>query len=261
MSKQGKRGPRAVADVTAGSILASVEISVPPERVFRALTTDEVTKWWGSDDLYRTLSFSADLRVGGRWRSEGRSAQGEAFSVEGEYLEIDPPRKLVQTWKPDWEPGVATTITYRLEPTESGTLLTLRHEGFGERSEACRAHAQGWERVLGWLDAFLEPQDPRRVFLCRLIPPRPNFALDMSAEERALMGEHVAYWRQHLPGGTALVFGPVADPAGPWGLGIVRARDEAAVGELTAADPVIRAQRGFRYETLPLLQAMLAPGL
>jgi uncharacterized protein YndB with AHSA1/START domain len=257
MTKAPKRSARAVADITAGSILASVEIAVPPERVFQALTTEEVTKWWGSEELYRTTRWSSELKVGGRWRSEGRGADGHAFAVEGEYLEIDAPRKLVQTWKPDWDQGQVTTITYRLEAIENGTRLTLRHDGFGERSASCDNHSRGWERVLGWLDGFLTPPDSGRFFLCRLIPPRPTFAYDMGAEERALMGQHSLYWRQHLETGTAIVFGPVADPAGPWGLGIVRAPDEAFVRELQAADPVISKGVGFHYETLPLLQAVV----
>ncbi|HVZ35174.1 MAG TPA: SRPBCC domain-containing protein [Polyangiaceae bacterium] len=257
MTKPSRGAARAVADVTAGSLLASVEIAVAPERVFRALTTEEVTKWWGSDDLYRVTRWTSELRVGGQWRSEGRGADGHAFAVEGEYLEIDPPRKLVQTWRPNWEQGQVTTITYRLEPTQSGTRVTVRHEGFGERADACRSHGNGWERVLGWLSAFLEPADARRFFLCRLIAPRPSFAFDMTPEERALMAEHGVYWRQRLQQGDVVVFGPVADPAGPWGLGILHVADEAAVQAFQAGDPVMRSGRGFRYETLPLLQAVV----
>ena len=55
----------------------------------------------------------------------------------------------------------------------------------------------------------------------------------------------------------AVAFGPVLDPAGAWGLGLLRTTDEAAVRAFIAEDPVIRAQRGFRYEILPMLT--LAP--
>jgi len=43
------KSARAVADVDEGLILATVTIAVPPDRVFRAITSDEVVKWWGSD--------------------------------------------------------------------------------------------------------------------------------------------------------------------------------------------------------------------
>jgi uncharacterized protein YndB with AHSA1/START domain len=116
-----KRGARAVADTGTGTILAAVEIAAPPERVFRALTTDEVTKWWGSSDRYRTTEYTADLRPGGRWYSAGVGADGKAFSVEGEFREVDPPRKLVHTWRAAWDGGHETVVTYRLEAIDGGT--------------------------------------------------------------------------------------------------------------------------------------------
>jgi uncharacterized protein YndB with AHSA1/START domain len=147
---------RAVADLTDGLILASVDIAVPPERVFRALTSGiDVVKWWGSDETYRTESYVADLKAGGLWRAEGRSADGKPYSVSGEFLEVDPPYKLVQTWKYDWDGEGVTTLTYRLEAIPQGTRLTVRHEGFRGQRDACQSHAEGWTMVLGWLTAYL----------------------------------------------------------------------------------------------------------
>jgi uncharacterized protein YndB with AHSA1/START domain len=147
---------RSVADVTAGVIHASVEIAAPPERVFRALTDgNEVVKWWGSPDTYRIDEFKADLRVGGRWYSRGHAVDGKPFRTEGEFLEVDPPRVLSQTWNPDWAPGLKTKLTYRLDPIPGGTRLTLRHEGFGDHREAFEGHTRGWERVLGFLNDYV----------------------------------------------------------------------------------------------------------
>jgi uncharacterized protein YndB with AHSA1/START domain len=56
---------RSIADITEGDILAQVEVAAPPERVFRALTTEELTKWWGADELYRTTRFTMDPQPGG----------------------------------------------------------------------------------------------------------------------------------------------------------------------------------------------------
>ncbi len=260
MTTATKRIPRAIADTTDGVILATVEIAAPPERVFRALTVpDELLRWWGSDETYRTTAWEADLKPGGTWRAEGRGADGRPFSVGGEFLEVDPPRRLVQTWRADWDGGARTTLTYRLEATTVGTRVTVRHEGFAGRPESCRAHGDGWQRVLGWLGRHLEPEPQSaddRIFFCRLIPPRPTFALDMSDDEKAFMREHAAYWRAQLEAGRVIVFGPVGDPGGPWGLGVVRAKDEAGVRDLEANDPAVRAGRGFRYEVLPMLQAV-----
>jgi len=72
------------------------------------------------------------------------------------------------------------------------------------------------------------------------------------------MQSHVAYWSDLLARGKAVVFGPVADPHGPWGLGVIRVADEAEASALTEGDPAIRSERGFRYEVLPMLTAVAA---
>jgi uncharacterized protein len=100
-----------------------------------------------------------------------------------------------------------------------------------------------------------------KYFLCKLLAPRPTFTLDMNDEERALMQVHAAYWRDHMRTGRVVIFGPVADPQGPWGLGIVRAASLPEVEAFSEQDPVIAAERGFRYEILPMLQAVLPADL
>jgi hypothetical protein len=91
-------------------------------------------------------------------------------------------------------------------------------------------------------------------FHCRLIPPRPDFAHTMSEEERALMARHVAYL--HGLGPKAVVFGPVLDPVGPWGLGVFEVGDKAELERLLAGDPTIGSGAGFRYEILPMMAAV-----
>jgi uncharacterized protein YndB with AHSA1/START domain len=216
MTAKRKAAATAVADVTEGLILARVEITASPERVFRALTTDELTRWWGAVEGYRTTAFTIDLRPGGAWRSEGKGADGRAFHVEGEVIEVDPPRKLVQTWRPSWESGPATTITYTLDAIDGGTRVTLRHTGF-TNAQACEGHSDGWTRVLGWLGAHLDAASDERFYLLRLIPPRPTFAQDMSADERAMMAEHAAYWKGKLSDGVVLAFGQSPIRRGPGG--------------------------------------------
>ena len=91
-----------------------------------------------------------------------------------------------------------------------------------------------------------------QTFFCRLNPPRPTFAGDMTAEERELMRSHADYWKRAMSEGRIVAFGLVADPAGPYGVGIVQFDDEDAVRAFTAADPVITSNRGFRYDVLPM---------
>jgi uncharacterized protein YndB with AHSA1/START domain len=246
--------PRAVADVSRGLILASVEIAAPIERVFRAITSDEITKWWGSPEEYQVTEYTADVRPGGRWRSTGVAPSGQIFSVEGEFREIDPPRLVVHTWCAPWDGNNETVVTYRLEPIDGGTRVTVRHEGFADRAESCRDHGRGWDRVLGWLGQHFASD--AKYYMCRLLPPRPSFALDMTKEETAMMQEHAAYWRDMLDRGVAIVFGPVLDAKAPYGLGVVRVSSEAELESITAADPAIKSGRGLKYEVTPMMRAI-----
>ena len=123
-----KTHARAVADVVDGLIVASVEIARTPERVFQALSSREVVDWWVNPGVFDTREWSGDVRVGGRWHASG-IARGAPYSLEGEFLEVDPPRKLVQTWHRQGTPGAPSTLTYLLEPIAGGTRLTVRHAG------------------------------------------------------------------------------------------------------------------------------------
>jgi len=200
---------RAVADLSQGSILAAVEIAAPPEKVFAALTDPAlVPLWWGSSDTYKVTKWEGKLEVGGAWTSHGVGADGHTFSVGGEYVAIDPPRLLVHTWRAPWDGSNLTTVTYRLEPTATGTRLTLRHDGFEGRRESCAGHGEGWERVLGWLVAFVAPAPAPGHYFVKLHPPRPDFAQTLSAAERAAMEAHSAYWKERMAAGGVVAFGP-----------------------------------------------------
>lgn len=80
-----------------------------------------------------------------------------------------------------------------------------------------------------------------KLFLFRLLPPRADFAQTMTGYEQDVMKRHAAYWTQLLAAGRVVVFGPVADPEGVWGLGVVRAGSHAEVIELAEKDPAIIA--------------------
>jgi uncharacterized protein YciI len=82
------------------------------------------------------------------------------------------------------------------------------------------------------------------TFVFRLQSPRPTFALDMSDEEREIMARHAAYWRPYLESGQMVIFGPVLDATGSWGLGVVEADDEEELRAFAAADPVVTTGTG-----------------
>jgi uncharacterized protein YciI len=60
---------------------------------------------------------------------------------------------------------------------------------------------------------------------------------DMTAEERTIMQQHIAYWNDYMNKGMVLAFGPVLDPKGVYGLGIVEVETEQQMKDMIANDP------------------------
>jgi uncharacterized protein YndB with AHSA1/START domain len=132
-------------------------IAAPPARVFQAITDPrQMLQWWGQKEMYRTTKCETDVRVNGKWISTGVNATGETFQVSGEYLEVDPPRLLVYTWIATWTGSLKTTVRWELEPHNQGTIVKLQHHGFASQADAAKSHGEGWQRVLSWIQAFLE---------------------------------------------------------------------------------------------------------
>lgn len=156
MNSIGNSSARAVADLAEGLVLATVEIAAPPERVFRALASNEITDWWVRPGVFDTREWTGELRVGGHWRASG-AGKGGPYGLEGEFLEIDPPRRLVHTWQGVGAPAAPTTVTYVLEPLGGGTRMTLRHTGFTSR-EVCANTCIGWETSFERLEEILAPE-------------------------------------------------------------------------------------------------------
>ena len=119
-----------------------VELAATPERVFKALSSDEITKWWVRPGVFDTRAWNGDVRVGGSWRSSGL-ARGNSYTLEGQYTIVDAPRHLAHTWRLGETP-LTTTVTYELEPVPSGTRVTLRHGPFPS-PEVCEPNRAGWE--------------------------------------------------------------------------------------------------------------------
>ena len=147
---------RAVADRADGILLATVDVVATPERVFRALASSEITRWWVRPGVFDTREWSGDVRVKGRWRASG-VARGQPYDLEGEFVEVDSPRKLVHTWHTVGAPAQPSTVTYLLEPIDGGTRVTLRQSGFTSPDQ-CANTAVGWETSFARLsELMLEP--------------------------------------------------------------------------------------------------------
>ncbi len=96
-----------------------------------------------------------------------------------------------------------------------------------------------------------------KYFLFKLTPPRPTFAQDMTDTEAKLMQEHLAYWKGLADRGLVIIFGPVADPKGNYGIAILEVEEETDVNALGMSDPTIKANVGFQFEVYPMVRAIL----
>lgn len=81
---------------------------------------------------------------------------------------------------------------------------------------------------------------PAKTWFIRLIPPRPTFATDMTAAEKALMQQHVVYWTEMYKKGVCVFGGPVLDPRGFYGVLAIRAASEVEARAIASADPSVK---------------------
>ncbi len=91
-------------------------------------------------------------------------------------------------------------------------------------------------------------------FFVRTNNPRPTFHLDMTPDERATMQQHVEYWCDKAARGIAVIFGPVMDPRGVYGMGVYKVEDEAEIRRLIDADP---ANGLLQCEIAPMPRAIV----
>jgi uncharacterized protein YndB with AHSA1/START domain len=131
-------------------------INAPPARVYAAWTDPEQLKqWWGPEGV-RTRNFTADARIGGKYRWDLYNQEGEEMTVFGEYRELIAGKKIVFTWKwdddEDWETQ-NSIVTIELSDRDGGTEVKLTHVKLP--SEASRdRHNEGWNSVLDRLEKF-----------------------------------------------------------------------------------------------------------
>jgi uncharacterized protein len=95
-------------------------------------------------------------------------------------------------------------------------------------------------------------------FVYKLIAPRPTFPADITNAETEIMGRHSVYWRALLDEGRVVVFGPVADPAGAWGLAVVAAATADEVRALGPEDPAV-ASGMTTFEVYPMPTSVVRP--
>jgi len=97
------------------------------------------------------------------------------------------------------------------------------------------------------------------TFVLRLIAPRPTFVQDMTDAEQEIMGQHAAHWQPYLEAGQMVVFGPVLEESGAYGLAVVEAENEDEVRAFAGQDPVVRTGTA-NFEVGRMLQGFVRPG-
>lgn len=129
----------------------------PREKVFRAWTDPEILKrWLAPTDEYTTSIPEWDLRVGGRYRLEMKYSDGNVYSVGGTYREIEPPDRLVYTWR--WISGIEdpdfpeTLVTVEFREAGDSTDVVMTHERLPDEKQRSE-HEKGWN---GCLDRLAE---------------------------------------------------------------------------------------------------------
>jgi uncharacterized protein YndB with AHSA1/START domain len=152
--KSGAAGDAGV--ITRPSLTLKRRLNAPPAKVYAAWTDPEkLARWFGPARVKPgTERTSIDPRVGGRYRVSFDMEDGQHHEVGGVYREMVPNERLVFSWAWQSTPERESLVTVLLKPDGDGTLLTLRHEQFFDRT-ARDGHERGWTDALDKLENVL----------------------------------------------------------------------------------------------------------
>lgn len=144
---------------TAQGVVIRRVVAAAQERVYRNWTEPDLLKrWWGPGGFTCPMA-EVDLRPGGTYRLVMQPpGDGPQMSVTGTYREIEPPARLVYTWRWDTGPAasseesVVTVEFHHLEDERTEVVVTHDRFPAGHDSSPYRT---GWEQGLEKLDATL----------------------------------------------------------------------------------------------------------
>ena len=136
------------------SLRLSRIVRVTSERAFAAWTDPgQVVRWWGPIGV-TCLEAHIDLRVGGEYGIANQFPDGRVIWIRGIFEAIEPPHRLVYSWRLDGEPhdGLAERVTVTFEPRQGdSTEIVVLHERVAN-AQRRRSHEAGWA---GCLDGFI----------------------------------------------------------------------------------------------------------
>jgi len=133
-----------------GTLVVQKTIAATPERLFAAWTEpDALRQWWGPDGV-TCVDPQVDLRVGGRYRIGNRLPDGSILWIVGEFEAVEPPNRLVYTWRLEGGSESAERVTVCFEGRGTATEVIVSHALIA--TETLRdQHRQGWEGCLASL--------------------------------------------------------------------------------------------------------------
>jgi uncharacterized protein YndB with AHSA1/START domain len=109
-------------------IVITRRFAAPPEAVYRAHTDPElIQKWLLGPEGWTMPVCVSEARPGGMIRYEWSNGKGNGFYLTGEYVELEPPRRIVHVermYLPDPTPDNRAETTF--EADGEGTLMTIR---------------------------------------------------------------------------------------------------------------------------------------
>lgn len=151
-------GNEVTGNAETGGLVLNLEctLDAPPEEVFRMLTeSTELVKWWGPHGFVIPAA-ELSLTEGGNYRFRMAPPEGEPFHLSGEFLEIDPPWRLVYTflWEEPTPDDRETVVDLSLGSTGEATRLVLSQGPF-LTDERLELHRSGWTESFEKLQAVL----------------------------------------------------------------------------------------------------------
>ncbi|MGA7448685.1 MAG: SRPBCC domain-containing protein [Terriglobales bacterium] len=157
---------KAIISPDQDAVVCEVQIAAPPERIFRALTSnDQLMRWWnGEGGPCRVNVWEIDPRVGGKWSCSASDPTGKMvingvsqFDSFGEIVQFDPPRVLTYTRFANFHsiPSHQTLVRWELIPQSEGTLVRMTHSGL-KALPGGTDYSQGWPGVIDALQKFAE---------------------------------------------------------------------------------------------------------
>jgi len=128
-----------------------IYIKTTPERLWEAIVTPEQREKYNFG-----AGVQGELKPGAKYTMSARN--GTVMLGEGEILEVDPPRRLVQTmvalWSDDVKREGPSRITWEIEPVRDSCRLTVTHDRL--REGANDQLYGGWPMILSGLKTWLE---------------------------------------------------------------------------------------------------------